>query len=385
MSDIRTKLLRNPNQWLAILRECDVILKNGEEEFIGLYYDSESYDIPFVTLKGNWNFDYYFTKLAERMGIPCLEQKLLVRLLYSKTEEFEPVPGEYYLPVARVYSGLKKFQPNNDENSFLGKLNHDIGEQLHSIEKKISKDALRKLRAKNFCKGVFNGNVPEYFKTELQDLVEKYELDYKTVYNPVFKVYEYYLSFSIDNSYIKFWQMVLISEVEGRIFFGSPSLIKEFDFDDVEKALATIKTLVITYNTGLKKDATIFKEEFDISPRHCEIAKNSIMTLLELNYNENHYDYGYDVDNLCYIQIYLKKIKPEKKAVQNNPYVEILMSAGEPTEAEDTMYELLITYKEFLHAPEAFREFIKHPKQMEKWNFWCKESRYNKKYFTLKH
>ena len=60
MSDIRTKLLRNPNKWLAILRECDVILKNGEEEFIGLYYDSESYDKPFVTLKGNWNFDYYW-------------------------------------------------------------------------------------------------------------------------------------------------------------------------------------------------------------------------------------------------------------------------------------------------------------------------------------
>ena len=35
MNDKRTKLLKNPNQWLAILRECDVILKNGEEEFIG--------------------------------------------------------------------------------------------------------------------------------------------------------------------------------------------------------------------------------------------------------------------------------------------------------------------------------------------------------------
>lgn len=385
MSDIKTKLLRNPNQWLAILRECDVILKNGKEDFIGLYYNPEICEIPHVALKGNWNFDYYFTKFAERLGIPCLEQKLLVRLLYSKTEEYEPIPKDFYLPVAEIYAKLDKFQPNNEEKSFLGELNHDIGEVLHSIEKKNSKDALRKLRAKDFCKGVFNGNVPEYFKTELQDLVEKYELDYKTVYNPVFKIYEYYLSFSIDNSYIKFWQMVLISEVEGRIFIGSPSLIKEFDFDDVEKALATIKTLVIAYNTGLKKDATIFKEEFDISPRHCEIARNSITTLLEMNYNENYYDYGYDVDNLCYILIYLKKIKPKSKEVQRNPYVEILMSAGEPTEAEDTMYELLITYKEFLRAPEAFREFIKHPKQIEKWNFWCKERKYNKKYFSLKH
>ena len=370
------------NQCLTQLRNCDVILKNGAEEFIGLYFDPDKCDMPIVLLKNNCNFDYFLTKLAERSGIPCLEQKLLVRLMYSKSKERKPITEEYIGPIARIYSKLNKFQFNDDENSFIRKLNEDINDQMYELEKSISREVLRELKTKEFCTCDFSGNILEYFQTELKDLVEKYEINYKALYNPVYKVYEYCFSFSIKEYDKDFWQIVFISEVEEKIFIGTASLVRVFDFNESEKALATIKALVIAYNTKLKKDASLFNEEFNFSPKQCDIAKNSIITLLEMNYKENRYDFRYDFDNLCYITIYLKKIKPEDQSLSD---LDLLLSARKPVDGENRMYELLITYKEFMRNPDIFREFIKQPKQFKKWNFWCKERKYDDKYFSSIH
>lgn len=368
------------NHCLTQLRNCNVILKNGEEEFIGLYFDPEKCDMPIVLLKENWNFDYFLTKLAEKMGIPCLEQKLLVRLMYSKYKEGEPITEEYFDPLARIYSKLNKFQSIEDENSFIGKLNEDISDQMYELEKSISREVLRELKTKEFCKGVFSGKILEYFQEELKDLVEKYDINYKALYNPVYKIYEYY--FSLKEYEKCFWQIVFISEVERKICLGTASLVKIFEFQESEKALATIKSFVIAFNTKLKKNAALFNEEFNFSPTQCDIAKNSIITLLEMNYKENRYDFRYDFDNLCYIKIYLKKIKPEDQRLSD---LDLFMPAREPVDGENRMYELLITYKEFMRNPDIFREFIKQPKQIKKWNFWCKERKYDDKYFASIH
>ena len=101
-----------------------------------------------------------------------------------------------------------------------------------------------------------------------------------------------------------------------------------------------------------------------------------------MNYKENRYDFRYDFDNLCYIKIYLKKIKPEDQRLSD---LDLFMPAREPVDGENRMYELLITYKEFMRNPDIFREFIKQPKQIKKWNFWCKERKYDDKYFASIH
>ena len=48
------------------------------------------------------------------------------------------------------------------------------------------------------------------------------------------------------------------------------------------------------------------------------------------------------------------------------------------------MYEIVITYKEFLKNPGFFKSFIQNPEPLKKWNFWCKERKYNQNFFEEK-
>lgn len=117
------------------------------------------------------------------------------------------------------------------------------------------------------------------------------------------------------------------------------------------------------------------------------IAQNSITTMVEMNYNQNGYEYGFDFDKTC-AMIYLKKkeISVEDKAT-------ILALALQPITKGNTlvkarkgpsMFEVLITYNEFLRHPDVFKDFIKGPKKLTKWNFWCKEMKYKQEKFEKK-
>ena len=80
--------------------------------------------------------------------------------------------------------------------------------------------------------------------------------------------------------------------------------------------------------------------------------------MVEVNYSQNGYEYGFDFDKTVFI-LYLKK-------------------------NEKRMFEILITYNEFLRAPDIFKDFIKAPKKLNNWNFWCKELKYRQKKFDKK-
>ena len=349
------------NHCLTQLRNCDVILKNGSDEFLGLCYNPEFCDAPVILLKGNWNFDYCLTKLAERMGILCVEKKILVRLLYLNFEEKEPIPEKYWEEIARIYSRLEKFSKSTDEAGDPSKLNKDVVSQICSLEEEISRKAINKCEEKNICNGIHRGNVVEYFSMELQELVEQYELQINTLYNPAFKTYEFYLSSNKEKFNIDIWQLIIISKAEQKILIGTRTLFKQYDYMDSESALAFIKDLVIAYNIELKRNTETFSEEIEISPRFRDIIQSSITAMLELNYNENNFEYGYDFDNLYYVEIYLRKSHKDK------------------------MYEIHFTYKEFIRYSDIVRAFLRKPTKMYKKNFWCKERKYNKKYFSLKH
>ena len=45
------------------------------------------------------------------------------------------------------------------------------------------------------------------------------------------------------------------------------------------------------------------------------------------------------------------------------------------------MFEVLITYNEFFRYPDVFKDFIKEPKKLTKWNFWCKKMKYKQEKF----
>ena len=54
---------------------------------------------------------------------------------------------------------------------------------------------------------------------------------------------------------------------------------------------------------------------------------------------------------------------------------------NEKRKSRRRMYEIVITYKEFLKNPETFKRFIENPHIIDKWNFWCKERMYKQECF----
>lgn len=157
-----------------------------------------------------------------------------------------------------------------------------------------------------------------------------------------------------------------------------------FDYSEAEVALGFVKALVETWKGVLWNDAQKFIEEFEINPRLFDIAQNSIRTMIEMNYNQNAYEYGFDFDKTCAI-IYLKKkeISEEDKAAIMTLALQPILKPGTPAKAlkGPRMYEVLIAYNEFLRHPIVFKDFIKEPKKINKWNFWCKELKYKQEKF----
>ena len=78
-----------------------------------------------------------------------------------------------------------------------------------------------------------------------------------------------------------------------------------------------------------------------------------------MNYNQNGIEYGFSSDTTVF-QIYLRN------------------------KEKNTMYRIVITYKEFLRNPNIFKEFIRAPHKIKKWNFWCNEKKYKPEFFDKK-
>ena len=116
--------------------------------------------------------------------------------------------------------------------------------------------------------------------------------------------------------------------------------------------------LTQTSNEKLRKNIKDYYDEFEINPRLYDIAKNSIKTILEINYNSTGIEYALDDSMKTQATVYLRDIENKAK-----------------------MYEVCITYNEFLRNPIAFKDFIEEAKILKKWNFLSHRKKYNQKYF----
>ena len=95
--------LKSMKHILTAIDRCDVILKNGQEQFVGLYYDKVNSDRPIVLLKCDRVFNYYLSKALELMPVPCVEHKLLASAIFENTKEGDYVDRNYMQAVAKVY------------------------------------------------------------------------------------------------------------------------------------------------------------------------------------------------------------------------------------------------------------------------------------------
>ena len=309
-------------------------------------------------------------------------------MLYEELKEGDVISPKYIKSVAVVYSNLETFKDKKEESEFYAQLNNDAVAKIYNLEKTVYRQVERKyFKNQKVCENLYEGDVVKYFTEELRILAEYNELNFRAFHSAAYKSDEFYLETYFEKYDLDFWQLVFVSEKDKKIYVGSKTFFHLFDFTEADIALGFVKALVEAWKGVLWNDAQKFIEEFEINPRLFDIAQNSIKTMVEMNYNQNGYEYGFDFDKTCAI-IYLKKkeisedIKAAIMALGFQPKTK--GEASKKTRKGPRMYEVLITYNEFLRHPDVFKDFIKEPKTFTKWNFWCKELKYNQEKFVKK-
>ena len=351
---------------------CDVILTNGVEH-VGIKYDFDYSDAPFIASKGACIVTAPVRKILETAGIPCVENKPLAGSLFQNYEIGEQISIDYYNVLAKLYSNLVKDSGNTEESDFLERLNKDVLSDVRRLEERIYKKVIRRFeKQEGTCAALYEGEAGEYLKNEIRTLTEFYKLDARYSYNPATKNHEFYLETYIKEYDLDFWQVIKVSEKEQNIYVGSRHFIKIFAYNEVDTAIKFLKEMLKACNGELKEAAQAYCEEYKINPRLYEIALNSIKTMLEMNYNKTGLNYVIHSDTTR-VGILLKK----KYLFEDETMKMIATINGVSIPPKNRMYEIVITYNEFLRNPELFKKFLEDPKPMKKWNFWCKERRCN--------
>ena len=362
--------LKSMNHVLSVIIRCDVIIKNGQEQFVGLYYDRVRFDRPIVLFKCDWGLNYYLSKALELMSVPCVEQKLLARALFNNTKEGDFIDTIYFSEVASIYRNLPAF--SDEKEDFDEELNNDVLHQLYQLEKDICKRAEKKFwkkRIKNQIvkhikiqiNAVSDDNVREELQKSISELAARYEMDYRIIHNASQSTDEYYLESEVEEHNFDLWIMVMLSTKDQKIYVGNRTIFQSFEMKNVDLACEYIKTLAETTCTELVQKTNQYCDEFKINPRLYDIAENTLKTMLKINYNWNGIEYGFYGSNKTAFMTYLRD--------QDDP---------------SRMYEICITYNELLRNPDAFKQLIENPKIVRKWNFWSCRKKYREELFDEK-
>ncbi|MBO4641147.1 MAG: EscU/YscU/HrcU family type III secretion system export apparatus switch protein [Treponema sp.] len=370
------------NHDLSIIRQCDIILTNGTEQFVGLYYNEQYYNSPMVLCKGNGTLNYYLSKVTKMFDIPCIEEKPLTRELYEGVKQGEEVPLVYWKMVATIYSKLKELKPDKEHSDFRDKLNRDLCHQIDAYEKRVYQKTDRNfLKTHAVCDNLYQGEVVRLFHTELRDLAEKCGVNFRSNYNTAFKTDEFYLESRIEEYDLELWQMVFVNSEEQEICIFTKNLFKKFPFSSADLALEFVKALVEVCNKDVKPSALEYCTSSEINPKLCEIAQTTIRTMLEMNFNKKGIIYGLSYDTVV-CAVYLEKkeydIVKEICSILNDE------QNSDNTEKPRKMYEIVISNTEIIKHPYLVKEAIEDPKVFKKYHFWCKEKKFNQKYFEEK-
>ena len=95
--------------------QSDVVIKNPTHLAIGLRYQQEKTPLPMVTVKGRGGHARFIIKIAEKEGIPVLENVPLAHALYQlNITDF--IPGELIEPVAEVFRWVQEIKEQEKYN-----------------------------------------------------------------------------------------------------------------------------------------------------------------------------------------------------------------------------------------------------------------------------
>ena len=354
--------LKSMNHVLSVINKCDVIIKNGQDQFVGLYYDRVRFDRPIVLFKCDWGLNYYLSKALELMPVSCVEHKPLARALFNNTKEGDFIDTIYFSEVASIYRNLPAF--SDEKEDFDEELNNDVLLQLYQLEKDICKRAEKKFwkqKIKNQTEEKSVDTVKEKLQKKVSELASKYEMDYRIIHNASQSSDEYYLESEVEEHNFDLWIMVMLSTTDQKIYVGNRAIFQSFEMENVDVVCEYIKALAETTCMDLVQKINQYCDEFKINPRLYDIAENTLKTMLKMNYNCNGIEYGFYGSNKTAFMTYLRD--------QDDP---------------SRMYEICITYNELLRNPDAFKQLIENPKIVRKWNFWSRRKKYREELFDEK-
>lgn len=81
---------------------ADVIITNPTHYAVGIKYDKDLYDAPYIIAKGQDNLAQKIKEIAKEHKIPVVENKPLARSLYANAEIGQMIPEELFQSVAEV-------------------------------------------------------------------------------------------------------------------------------------------------------------------------------------------------------------------------------------------------------------------------------------------
>jgi len=345
---------------LSAIGQSDVIIRDESNRFLGLYYDSEKAEAPYVKCKESGALSNCLYKYFETADVSCVEDSLLTVNLYDNFKEGEFITEDFYNWVAEVYCNLKKFKDQTEE-PFHKRLNDDVTLQINLLEKKIFNRALKRFRKKDFeLSKNDSGDVERILEEGLAALPDFNKLKFEKSYNEKYEVVEYCLGTEVRNYNIEFCFFIFVSKKEDSIYVCTPAFTESFKIDEADRALNLLGELTKATTHELIRSAEKFCKEFEINLRLYEKAYTSMKNLLETNYQKTGIEYGLKSDTTVF-EVYLRK-----------------------QDKNSSMFFIVITCNEFLGDPEAFKKFISAPHKMRRWTFWCWERKYDQKKFDEK-
>ena len=100
--------------------KADVVITNPTRLAVALKYDSRTMDAPKVTAKGARRMAEKIREIAQKHGVPIVENKALAQNLYSNVEVGKEIPSTVYQAVAEVLSYIYRMKGRTASSGRIG-------------------------------------------------------------------------------------------------------------------------------------------------------------------------------------------------------------------------------------------------------------------------
>lgn len=98
------------------VKKSSVVVTNPTHLAVGVHYASAEKKLPNVTIKGEMAVAKKIRDIADKVGVPVMENVYLARTLYSEANEWEFIPRHMMEPMAEVIRWVNNLRANQGED-----------------------------------------------------------------------------------------------------------------------------------------------------------------------------------------------------------------------------------------------------------------------------